>query len=106
MEIIMKNLRKKISDSFFEPFLFNWGKNEDEDKRNWENEFGFWILFIKIRLYGNFRENQCENIFDPFYRPFLTNQGKNENYENTNKKILENESDFWILHMKISLCGN
>ena len=23
MEIIMKNLRKKISDSFFEPFLFN-----------------------------------------------------------------------------------
>ena len=75
-------------------------------KKNWENEFNFWILFIKIRLHGNFHENLCENIFDPFYKPFLTNQGKNENYENTNKKILENESDFWILHMKISLCGN
>ena len=102
----MKNLRKKIFDSFFEPFFFNWGKNEGEDKKNWENEFNFWILFIKIRLHGNFHENLCENIFDPFYKPFLTNQGKNENYENTNKKILENESDFWILHMKISLRGN
>ena len=32
-------------------------KNEGKDEKNWENEFDFWILHIKIRLYINFHEN-------------------------------------------------
>ena len=41
-------------------------------------KFNFWILHIKIRLYGNFHENLCEKNFDPFFWTFLTNWGKNQ----------------------------
>ena len=43
---------------FFKTFLTNQGKNEDEVKKIWENEFDFWIsmsrlgyvaIFIKIQ---------------------------------------------------------
>ena len=67
-----------------------------------ENEFDFWILHIKIRLYKNFHEN-LRKIFDSFFKPFLTNQGKNEDED---EKILEHEFDFWSIHIKIRLHGN
>ena len=38
-------------------------KNEDDGEKIGENEFNFWILHIKIRLYDNFHENQWEKVF-------------------------------------------
>ena len=32
-------------------------KNKDEDEKIWKNEIDFWIVHIKIRLYGNFDVN-------------------------------------------------
>ena len=32
---------KKNFDSFFKLFLTNRGKNKNENKKNWENEFDF-----------------------------------------------------------------
>ena len=46
--------------------MTNWGKNEDEDEKLWENKFDFWILHIKIRLYGNFDVNLLTRSVDPF----------------------------------------
>ena len=42
---------------FFRTFLTIWGKNEDKDKKIWENVLNFWILRFKIRMGGNFHEN-------------------------------------------------
>ena len=39
-EIFMKS-EKKNFDSFFKLFLTNRGKNKNENKKNWENEFDF-----------------------------------------------------------------
>ena len=50
-------------DPFSRTFLPNWGKNEGEDDNIWENEFDFWIIHIKIKLYGNFHESQLKNVF-------------------------------------------
>ena len=47
----------------FRAFLTNRGKNESEGEKIWENEFDFWILHIKIRLYGTFHKNLRKNIF-------------------------------------------
>ena len=51
----------KIQEKYFDPscktFLINRGKNEDEDEKIRENDFGFRILHIKIRLCGSFHEN-------------------------------------------------
>ena len=60
-EIFMK-YEKKNFDSFFKLFLTNRGKNKNENKKNWENEFDFWIINIKITLYGNFHENLLKKI--------------------------------------------
>ena len=46
-------------------------KNKNEDEEIWKNEFDFWILRIKIRLYGNFDLNQWTKSFDPFLGHFL-----------------------------------
>ena len=92
---------KKLFDSFFKQFLTNQGKNKDE--KNWENEFDFWIIHVKVRLYGNFHENLVKKIFDTFFREFLTNQGKNEDEDD---KILGIVFNFWILYIKIRICGN
>ena len=51
---IFRKICEKNSDSFFKTFLTNLHKNEDEDEKNWKNEFDFSILLLKIRLYGNF----------------------------------------------------
>ena len=81
--VFMKIWEKKF-DPFFKTLLTNWGKNKNEDERIWKNNSDFWVLYIKIRLCGNFHENQRKNIFDPFFKTFLTNWGK---YEDKDKKI-------------------
>ena len=101
-EIFMK-IWVKIFWIIFKSFLTNRGKNEDADKRIWENEFNFWIIHIEIRLYDNFHENLFKKKIDPFFRTFLTNRGKNEDED---KKIWENEFNLWILHIEIRLYGN
>ena len=88
-------------------FNFNWWEKvdatkEDDYEKDWKNEFDFWLLHIKIRLYGNFHENLRKKI-DPFFKIFLTNQGKNEG---VNEKNWENEFDLWILHIRIRFYGN
>ena len=37
--------------------MTNWGKNEDEDEKIWENELDFWILHIKIRFNETLHKN-------------------------------------------------
>ena len=71
--------------------MTNWGRNEDEDEKVWENEFNFLIIHIKIRLYGNFHENPLKKMFEPFFRTFLTNWSKNEDED---EKMWENEFHF------------
>ena len=78
MAIFMKICAKKNLTDFFRIFLTNWGKNEDEDEKIWENESNFWILHINIRMCGNFLENLYKKLFDPFFKTFFTNRGKNE----------------------------
>ena len=145
------NSEKKVFDPFYKTFLTNRDENEDEDKKIWKNEFDFWILHIKTRLFKNFHENLrkflthslshfwlieakmkmkikkfgkmslifdlsvsklgymaifiriCLKNFHPFFRTFLTIWGKNEDKD---KKIWENVLNFWILHIKISICDN
>ena len=67
---------EKNFDSFFKPFLTNRGKNEDEDEKIWKNEFDFWILHIKIRLYGNFDVNLRTSNFDPILGHFRLIEAK------------------------------
>ena len=61
---------KNIFDPFFKTFLTNWGKNEDEDEKNWKNEFDFWVFHIRIRLYRNFHENLSKNFLNHFLSHF------------------------------------
>ena len=51
-------------------------KNEDDGEKIGENEFSFWILHIKIRLYDNFHENQWEKCFRPYCRTFWLIEAK------------------------------
>ena len=51
-------------------------KNEDDGEKIGENEFNFWILHIKIRLYDNFHENQWEKCFRPYCRTFWLIEAK------------------------------
>ena len=47
--------------------------NEDKDKKNWQNDFDFRIIYIKFRLsdnHGNFHENMKKKKFDLFLRHF------------------------------------
>ena len=99
IEIFMKIWGNKF-DLFFKPFLTNRGKNKDEDEKIWKNEFDFWILHVKIGLYGNFHENPRKKYL-PFLRHFWLIEAKYSECE----KIWENEFDFWILHIKIRLYG-
>ena len=104
----MKNKKRRWKSSLtISLFNFNWwekvdARKEDEDEKDWKNEFDIWLLHIKFRLYGNFHENLRKKI-DPFFKTFLTNQGKNEG---PNEKNWENEFDLWILHIKITFYGN
>ena len=75
MEIFIK-IWKNFFESFFKLFLTNWGKNEDEGEKIWENKFDFWILHIKIRLYGNFDVNLLTRSFDPFLGHFSLIEAK------------------------------
>ena len=67
-------------------------KNEDVDEKTCKKEFGFWILYIKIRLYGNFYENPRKKIWPIFFKTFLTNKGKNGDEDK--KKNFKNELNF------------
>ena len=62
MAIHVKILGKKFWP-IFRAFLTSRGKNKNECEKIWENEFDFWILHIKIRLYGTFHKNLRKNIF-------------------------------------------
>ena len=89
---------KKIFDSILRHFWLIEAKMKVKMKKYWRIiptfEFSISKLgFMKI----------CEKKFDLFYRTFLTNQGKNENND---EKIRKNESEFWIVRIKIKLCGN
>ena len=84
-------------------------QNENEDEKIWKNKFNFSIVHIKIRLSGHLHENprkivltHFNDIFDSFLR-LLTNRSTNEDED---EEIWKNESEFWILHVKISSCGN
>ena len=57
----------KIFDPFFKTFLTNWGKNEDEEEKNWKNEIKFCILHIKIGFCGNFHENPRKKFLNHFF---------------------------------------
>ena len=70
--------QKKNFDPLFKTFLTNRGKNENENEKIWKNEFNFWILHIKVMLYGTFHENLCKKNWPNFFKRFLTNRGKNE----------------------------
>ena len=63
--IFMKILGKNFSAINFKTFMTNWDKNEDENEKTWENKSDFWILYIRIKLNGNFHENLWEKTFDP-----------------------------------------
>ena len=58
------------------PFLINQGKNENEDEKIWKNELDFWIIHIKIRLFGNFHENLLKKILTHFLRNFWLIESK------------------------------
>ena len=58
------------------------------------SQLSYMAIFMKI--FG-------KKVLIHFFVTFLTNPGKNENED---EKIWKNESDFWILHVKIRLCGN
>ena len=76
---LSSNSEKTFFDLFCKTFLTTWDKNEDGDKNIWENEFNFWILHIKTRLYKKFSWKSEKTIFDSLFKPFLTNRGKREN---------------------------
>ena len=57
VSIFMKIWKEKKTEPFFETFLTNRGKNENENEKSSEKDIGLWILHIKIRLYGYFHEN-------------------------------------------------
>ena len=54
----------------FKIFLINQDKNQNVNEKMWENEFDFWILRIKIRLYGNFHENLRKKFLTHFLNHF------------------------------------
>ena len=88
---------KKFFDSFFKQFLTNWGKNKDE--KNWENEFDFWIIHIKVRLYGNFHENLVKKKFDTFLGNFWLIKAKMK------MKMIKYREMFSIFEFSISKLG-
>ena len=56
--------------------MTNLGKNEDVNETIWENEFNFWILHIKIWLYGNFDVNLETKKFYSFLGHFWLVEAK------------------------------
>ena len=86
--------------------MTNQGKNEDEGEKNWENEFGLWILHIKIRLKGNFPENLRKNwnekklltisLFNFHYLSDKDGKKVDAKNEDEAEKNWKNEFDFWI----------
>ena len=56
--------------------MTNQGKNENEDEKNWKNEFNFLILDIRIRLYGNFHENRRKTFLTLFLLYFWQIEAK------------------------------
>ena len=112
-----KNIAQLILESSSTISLFNFdyfpdedgkkvnAKNEDEDEKNWKNEFDFWNPYIKIRLFsnhGDFHENLRKRCC-PIFKTFLTNQGKNEV---GNENVSGNKFNLWIFHIKIRLYEN
>ena len=61
---------EKKFDPFFRVFLTHQGKNKDENKEIWKNEFDFRIPHIKIRLRNCFHENLSKKFFTHFFRHF------------------------------------
>ena len=97
-----ENLRKIFSIHFVRQFWLIKTKVKMKIKRFKKmssifefsiSELGYTKIFMKI----------WEKIFDSFFKLFLTNRGKTEDED---EKIWENKFDFWIIHIKIRLCGS
>ena len=56
--------------------MTNWGKNENEGEKVWENIFNFWIFHIKMRICGNFHENWRKKFLTDFLRHFWLTEAK------------------------------
>ena len=67
MEIFMKIWEKEFGP-FFNTFLTNQGRNEDQDEKIGKNKSNVWTLHIKIRLHGKFHENLREKNWPIFLR--------------------------------------
>ena len=104
-----ESLRKKISLTVW---LFNFDYLPDEDRKKLipkmkmkRKKFGRMNLIFEFSI----SKLGCMEIFMKvwgkkfwlIFKPFLTNRSKNEDED---EKIWENESDFWIFHIKIRLC--
>ena len=72
-----------------------------------KKKLGKWVRFLNYPYQNyviwQFSWKSVEKNFDPNFRTFLTNRDKNKNED---KKIWGNIFDFWILHIKIGICGN
>ena len=77
-------------------------KNEDDGEKIGENEFNFWILHIKIRLYDNFHENQWEKCFRPYCRTFWLIEAKMKMKMKKYGKV----SPIFEFSLSKMLCGN
>ena len=71
----MKICTKKIYP-FCRTFLTNRNKNDNEDEKIWGNKSTFLILYIKIRLCGNFYQNPRKNFLTHLLRPFWLIEAK------------------------------
>ena len=56
IQIFMKSL-----ENFFDWFLANGGKNQDEDeKKKSKNVYDYWVFHLKIKWFTNVHENLTE----------------------------------------------
>ena len=79
--------------------MTNWGKNEDEGEKIWENVFNFSILHIKIRICGNFHENRWKRFLTHSLRHFWLIEAKMK------MKMKNNGKMSWIFKFSISKLG-
>ena len=73
--------------------MTNWGKNEDEDDKILEKEYGFSAHHPKASLYTNFYENLGKT-----FSVILTDPGKNEDKD---EKIKKTSTNFEISTLKL-----
>ena len=102
IEIFMKISGEKILTHFLGHFWLVKAKMKMKITRFGKISSGF-EFSISILGYAKIFMKIWGKIFWFIFKPFLTNQGKNEDED---EKIWQNVSNFWILHIKIRICGN